>query len=104
MTSAFACLAATDDLYLSAKVWVDPHRVFYLTVNVESFKGPGHYNQAQLYAQLAGSAGVQRWSQRAAAVDVHADHSVRVPAAQLDAEPGTGSTGIITISGDAGCT
>lgn len=103
ISTSFACLAAIDDLYLSARVPVDPERYFYLTINVESFKGPRRYGQVQIVAQLTGPAGVERWSGRDATVSVRADHAVQVAPDRLPAEPGTGATGTIQVSGSAGC-
>ena len=103
VTNGFACLAAIDDLYLSVRVPVDRERFFYLTVNVESYRGPRIYSNVQTVAQLTGPSGVERWSGRDATVHVHADHSIQVSRAVLPAEPGTGATGSISMSGAAGC-
>jgi hypothetical protein len=103
VTTGFACLAALDDLYLSVRVPVDREHYFYLTLNVESYKGPRAYRQVQTVAQLTGPTGVERWSGRDATVLVHADHSLQVSPALLSAEPGTGSAGSISVTGLAGC-
>jgi len=101
---AFGCVALADDLYMTARQPLDPTRIFYLTINVETYRGPGHaYQGAQADVQLTDPVGVQRWSNRAFSVQVGADNSTRFGPVELDTELGTGASGTITIAGMASC-
>ena len=100
----FACVAVTDDLYLSARRPIDTAHVLYLTVNVESYRHrPGTYAGVQAYLQLTGPAAVATWSNRGFTAFVAADGSVALGAQDLAADPGTGAAGTVTVHGTAGC-
>ena len=104
LTSAFGCVAIIDDLYLSGRRMLDPAHVLYLTVNVESYhQRPGDFAAAQAVLQLTGPTTVERWSNYTVALHVNADHSVRLPSVDLAADPGTGASGTVTVSGSLNC-
>jgi hypothetical protein len=104
LTDAFGCVAVTDDLYLSGRRVLDAEHVLYLTVNVESYRNhPGNYQGAQTAMQVTGPVTVERWSDYAVPVHVNADRSVEVASANLVADPGTGSTGTVSVSGSLRC-
>ncbi len=104
LNAPFGCVAAVDDLYLTGRQGVDAAHILYLTVNVESYRRhPGDYAGAQAVLQLTGPFSVERWSNYGVGVHVNADHSVVVPSTALAADPGTGSSGTVTISGAIGC-
>ena len=104
LTSAFGCVAIIDDLYLSGRRMLDPAHVLYLTVNVESYhQRPGDFAAAQAVLQLTGPTTVERWSNYTVALHVNADHSVRLPSVDLAADPGTGASGTVAVSGSLNC-
>jgi hypothetical protein len=104
LTGPFGCVAAVDDLYLTGRRQLDTLHVLYVTVNVESYRQhPGDYAGAQAVLQVTGPVTVQRWSNYAVGVHVNSDRSVVVPSTALGADPGTGSTGAVTMSGSIGC-
>jgi hypothetical protein len=104
LTGTFGCVAAVDDLYLTGRRQLDASHVLYLTINIESYRQhPGDYDGAQAVLQLTGPVTVERWSNYGVGVHVHADRSVTVPSTELGADPGTGSSGAVTVSGSIGC-
>ena len=104
LTDAFGCVAAVDDLYLTGRRQVDAEHVLYLTINVESYRRhPGDYAGAQAVLQLTGPVAVERWSNYGVGVHVNADRSVVVPSTQLGADPGTGASGAVAVTGSIGC-
>src|SRR5215213_2784389 len=74
---------------------------FFLTVFIPEFTGPGEYDNAELFAQLSGSSSA-RWTVRGTNVVVDGEE-VHFTEAQLEAEPGTATTGSITLTGDMSC-
>jgi hypothetical protein len=104
LTDAFGCVAAVDDLYLTGRRQLDPAHVLYLTLNVESYRQhPGDYAGAQAVLQVTGPVTVERWSNYGVGVHINADRSVVVPSTELSADPGTGSSGAVTVAGSIGC-
>jgi hypothetical protein len=100
----FACVAVTDDLYLSARQPIDREHVLYVTVNVESYKHrAGEYAGVQAFLQVTGPAGVPTWSDRGFTARVGADDSVTLGTQVLTADPGTGAAGPVTMGGTARC-
>jgi hypothetical protein len=104
LRAAFGCVAAVDDLYLTGRRQLDAAHVLYLTINVESYRQhAGDYAGAQAVLQLTGPVTVERWSSYGVGVHVNPDRSVVVPSTALGADPGTGSSGTVTMSGSIGC-
>ena len=103
--ASFDCITASDDLYATGRVPLDPEHILYLTVNVESFPHrPGEYTGVQAVLQVTGPVTVERWSNYGVTLDVETDGSLLVPPSSLPADPGTGSSGTVTIAGTANCT
>jgi hypothetical protein len=104
LVAPFGCVSAVDDLYLTGRHQIDEEHVLYLTVNVESYRQhPGDYGGAQAVLQVTGPVTVERWSNYTVNVHVGADRSVTLPATQLTADAGTGSSGTVTAAGVITC-
>jgi len=88
----------------TARQPLDRDHVLYLTVNVEAYRQhPGDYVGAQAFVQLTGPISVESWSNHAFPVHVNPDHSIVLPSVDLAADPGTGSSGTVTVAGPARC-
>ncbi len=104
LAAPFACVSAVDDLYVTGRHPLDSAHVLYVTVNIESYRQhPGDYGGAQAVLQVTGPVSVARWSNYAVNVHVNSDGSVAVPATELASDPGTGSSGTVTVSGTIRC-
>ncbi len=113
------CRARGDDFYVVARRRLAGGRLATIYINVESFRGPGEYDEAQTHAWIGEGTGLYRWSEPRGHVTLGAggDFSstdpayfatagittVTVPDIVLDAERGTLTSGELRLSGQLRC-
>jgi hypothetical protein len=103
LPGGFACVRSEELLSLSLRRRIDARNVFYLTVSVPDFAGPGVYPESQAFAQIFGPATAPRWTARKALVVVEPDGSIELGRAFLGPEPATPAAGFVALRGQARC-
>jgi hypothetical protein len=105
LTGNFTCVNEGEDQALSIRRPVADGAAFYLTIVIPEFEGPGDYSQDDVSAQLVGRGETLRWTNLNDGVEIDATRPGRYELAQgaLLPEPGTPTTGVITLSGSAVC-
>jgi len=113
----FHCRAMDDDFYtVSRRPLLGDNRLVTLYMNVEHFHGPGTYDENEVNYWIGEGANLYRWTNKRGSVTLEADPTaiasdkdsggVRgwdLPETVLQAEPGTMTTGTITIGGRISC-
>jgi hypothetical protein len=98
-----SCTIAVDDFYAVIHRPLTGGRTLYLTLNVETYRGPGSFHNAQLYLEVQGGGVLARWTNLEVAATVAKGGLVTLPGATVTAEVGTGAPGPITLSGRLQC-
>jgi hypothetical protein len=98
-----SCTIAVDDFYAVIHRTLTDGRTLYLTLNVETYRGPGSFRNAQLYLEVEGGGVLARWTNLEVAATVTAAGFVTLPGATVAPEVGTGAPGSITVSGTMQC-
>jgi hypothetical protein len=116
-----SCRAYDDDFYVLVTQPMKSGALFNFYVNVERFKGRGHYpGQAQVHVGVRQGPTLYRWSNLHGTMKVEADAAPKgakkrgeamptvdgaatLESVVLEAEPGTGATGTIVVEGDIRC-
>jgi hypothetical protein len=94
----FACEASADDFYISASRKAARGATLLVYINVEQYKGPGAYKDAQMYIGVQDKTSIQRWSSDTVDITVGPGEEFAVlPSTRLQAEPVlVGCTGPMT--------
>jgi hypothetical protein len=103
LTGAFACVKSGEFLALSTRRPLGARNVFYLTIVVPDFVGPGVYPESEGFAQIFGPANAPRWTDRNLLVVVDPTGSIELGRTVLAPEPGTPTVGRLTLVGQARC-
>jgi hypothetical protein len=105
LTASFGCVRAGDLQAISIRQRAGRGLVFYLTIVIPEFEGPGHYSQDVASAQVIGPANTPRWTTSGShiAIEVTPDGVFELGQGVLLPEPGTPATGVITLEGRAVC-
>jgi hypothetical protein len=101
LSGSFTCVAG-ETTSLSTSAPIDSKRTLYLTLVLpedEETTAP----VGAAYVQITGGAQVPRWSSRRLTLDHTHNEWIGFNGAVLTAEPGTGATGTLTISGEGRC-
>ncbi len=84
----FACEASADDFYVSASRKAARGATLLVYINVERYKGPGTYKDAQMYIGVQDKTSIQRWSSDKVDITIGPGEEFAVlPSTRLDAEP-----------------
>ncbi len=107
-TELAQCQPQEDDFYILAKRVLQGGRVFVFYVNVERYHGPGEYPAlAQAHVMVRDGQTLYRWAnfQSTLTLEPGTDNKtiVRLRGARLTAEPGTPTSGFITVDGEFEC-
>jgi hypothetical protein len=104
--SGASCTAQTDDFYAYVRRPMDTGEVD-LTINIESYTGPGDYpTQAQMYLQVSQDGVLYPWSQLQSRARVTAGPgaiTVTLDMTTMPASAGTAATGIESAHGFLTC-
>jgi hypothetical protein len=103
LTGAFACVKSGEFLALSLRRPLGARNVFYLTIVVPDFAGPGVYPESEAFAQIFGRANAPRWTDRKLLIVVDPAGSIELGRTVLAPEPGTPTAGRLTVVGQARC-
>jgi hypothetical protein len=103
LTETFACARNGGLFALSVRRPLAGRNVFYLTIVIPDFVGPGGYPEAEAFGQIVGPPNTPRWTDRDVAVRLDPTGSAEVARTLLHAEPGTPATGRIILLGHAAC-
>ena len=101
LSGNFSCVAG-EMTSLSTSAPIDSKRTMYLTLVLpgdEEAAAP----TAAAYVQVTGGSQVPRWSSRRVTLDHTHNEWIGLNGAVLTAEPGTGATGTLTVSGEGRC-
>jgi hypothetical protein len=98
-----SCTIAVDDFYAVMHRPLAGGRTLYMTLNVETYRKPGSFKNAQLYFEVQGGGVLARWTNLQVAATVAAGGLVTLPGATANAEVGTGAPAPITVSGTMQC-
>jgi hypothetical protein len=101
LSGNFTCVAG-ESTSLSTSAPIDSKRTLYLTLVLpddEETTAP----VGAAYVQVTGGSQVPRWSNRRVTLDHAHNEWIGLNGAILTAEPGTGATGTLTISGEGRC-
>jgi hypothetical protein len=98
-----SCTIAVDDFYAVIHRTLTGGRVFYMTLNVETYRGPGSFHNAQLYLEVEGGGVLARWTNLRVDATVTSSHLVTLTGARLTPEVGTGAPGAIDVRGTLQC-
>jgi hypothetical protein len=84
----FACESTGDDFYISASRKAARGATLLVYINVEQYKGPGVYKDAQMYIGVQDKTSIHRWSSDKVDITVSPGEEFAVlPSTRLDAEP-----------------
>jgi hypothetical protein len=103
LTGEFRCARTSESFALSISRPLNGGNVFYLTILVADFTGPGGYPESEGFAQVIGPAIPPRWTRRDAITRVNADGTVELGVFRFAPEVGTPATGRFTLTGHAVC-
>ncbi len=103
LKDTFACVKGGGALALSVRRPLGGRAVFYLTVVISDYLGPGPYPEAEAFAQIVGPPSTLRWTDRDVLTRVDPSGAVELGRAALHAERGTPATGTIRLYGHAAC-
>jgi hypothetical protein len=103
LTAEFRCVKSGEFFALSIRRPLGRGHVFYLTVLVPDFTGPGGYPESEAFVQIIGPANPPRWTRRDAITRVSPAGSVELGRFLFAPEPGTPATGKILLHGHAAC-
>jgi len=105
LDGAFTCVNEGEDEALSIRRPVANGDVFYLTIVIPEFEGPGNYWQDEVTAQLVGPRNTPRWTNLDYGIQIDATHPGVYDLGQgvLLPQPGTPASGVITVRGRAVC-
>jgi hypothetical protein len=103
LTGAFACVKNGDVLALSLRRPLGARNVFFLTVVVPDYVGPGVYPESEGFAQIVGPAASPRWTDRTLLVVVEPTGAIELGRSFLAPEPGTSAARWLTLRGQARC-
>jgi hypothetical protein len=103
ITEGLHCVESDEEFNGSVRRLVDEDNDFFLTVIVPDFNGTGDYTDGMMFAQVSGTAGGSRWTNREVPVHVDDVGVLHLDPVDLDAEPGTSTTGSLTLTGSLGC-
>lgn len=85
---SFTCEALGDDLYISVSRRAAHGGTLMAFVNVEQYKGPGRYKNAQMFVSVQDKSTIYRWSSDEIDIEVGPDVEYAVlPTSRLEAEP-----------------
>lgn len=98
-----SCTIAVDDFYAVMHRQLAGGRTLYMTLNVETYRKPGSFQNAQLYFEVQGGGVLARWTNLHIPATVTAGGLVTLPGATASAEVGTGAPSPITVSGTMQC-
>jgi hypothetical protein len=85
---AFTCEGMVDDLYISMSRKAANGATLMAFINVEQYKGPGHYKGAQMFVGIQDKSSIYRWSSDEVEITVGPDEEYAiVPTTKLEAEP-----------------
>ena len=85
---AVTCEALADDFYISMSRKALRGATLMVYINVENYKGPGSYTDAQIFVGVQDKTSIYRWSSDTLAITVGPDEEFAVlPTTRLDAEP-----------------
>jgi hypothetical protein len=108
--SAARCVKRPDDFYVYLSHNLPGDGRFILTLNVETYKGPGSYGLkegnggAEVYLEVTRNGQFYYWTVRHASVSVdETPPHVDLVAAHLPAQAGTPARGIETVAGTVAC-
>ena len=103
LTAAFTCARSTEELALTIRRPLGGRNVFYLTILIPDFTGPGGYPESEAFVQVTGPPNALRWSRRDAITRVDPDGTILLGRFVFAPEPGTPATGQIRLHGRAAC-
>jgi hypothetical protein len=105
LTGRFACVRAGEFQAISIRRPVGRGRVFYLTIVISEFEGPGEYSQDVASAQVTGPVNSPRWTSLGSRIAIHVtrDGVFELGQGVLLPEPGTPASGVIALEGRAVC-
>jgi hypothetical protein len=87
-SGTFTCEARGDDFYISATRKAARGSTLMVYINVERFKGPGEYKDAQMFVSVYEKRNIYRWSNDSVRLTVADDLGFAVlPTTRLEAEP-----------------
>jgi hypothetical protein len=100
---AVSCTIAIDDFYAVLHRTLGDGRDLYLTLNVETYHGPGSFHNAQLYVEVEGGGVLARWTNLDVKATVANGGMVTLPGAVVAPEVGTGAPGPVNVGGTLQC-
>ena len=103
LTGEFRCVRNPEFFALSIRRPLAGPNVFYLTVLIPDYTGPGGYPESEAFLQIIGPAHPPRWTRRDAITAVNPEGSVELGTFHFRPEPGTPATGEILLHGHAAC-
>jgi hypothetical protein len=103
LTDEFRCVRGAEFFALSIRRPLGEGNVFYLTVLIPDYTGPGGYPESEAFIQIIGPADPPRWTRRDAITSVSPAGTVELGTFLFAPEPGTPASGKILLTGRAVC-
>jgi hypothetical protein len=103
LTGEFRCVKSEELFSLSIRRPLGKGNVFYLTVLIPDYTGPGGYPESEAFISIIGPADPPRWTRRDAITAVSPEGFVELGTFLFKPEPGTPASGKILLTGRAAC-
>jgi hypothetical protein len=86
--AAVSCESMHDDFILTASREAARGATLMVYINVEKYKGPGSYENAEMFVGVQDETSIYRWSSDRVSITIGPDEAFAIlPATRLDAEP-----------------